>query len=144
MPSGRTLKKRVLTLISLSVRGSCVSLNVSSSAGVRVLTISEARVASHSASLVHISSILLSTHICSMVSSPATEGNSHPFGAAWSIPLSRVFHVAWWATVMTSFCLRQYPPICPTVCIGRFSSVTVSPVACRVRLHMSHRLDLFF
>ena len=33
--------------------------------------------------------------------------------------------------------------MCPTVWIGRFSSVTVSPFACRSRLHMSHRLDLF-
>ncbi len=33
--------------------------------------------------------------------------------------------------------------MCPTVWIGRFSSVDVTPVACKVRLHMSHRLDLF-
>ena len=34
--------------------------------------------------------------------------------------------------------------MCPTVWIGRLSSVTVSVFACRDRLHMSHRLDLFF
>ena len=34
--------------------------------------------------------------------------------------------------------------MCPTVWIGRLSSVTVSVFACRARLHMSHRLDLFF
>jgi hypothetical protein len=33
--------------------------------------------------------------------------------------------------------------MCPTVWIGRFSSVVVAPVACKARLHMSHRLDLF-
>jgi hypothetical protein len=32
--------------------------------------------------------------------------------------------------------------MCPTVWIGRFSSVVVAPVVCKVRLHMSHRLDL--
>ena len=32
--------------------------------------------------------------------------------------------------------------MCPTVWIGRFSSVIVAPVACMARLHMSHRLDL--
>ena len=39
---------------------------------------------------------------------------------------------------------RQYPVMCPTVWIGRSSSVVVAPVACRARLHMSHRLDLPF
>ena len=34
--------------------------------------------------------------------------------------------------------------MCPTVWIGRSSSVVVDPVACRARLHMSHRLDLPF
>ncbi len=34
--------------------------------------------------------------------------------------------------------------MCPTVWIGRFSSVVVAPDACKARLHMSHRLDLFF
>ena len=34
--------------------------------------------------------------------------------------------------------------MCPTVWIGRSSSVVVAPVACRARLHMSHRLDLPF
>ncbi len=33
--------------------------------------------------------------------------------------------------------------MCPTVWIGRFSSVVFAPVACKARLHMSHRLDLF-
>ena len=33
--------------------------------------------------------------------------------------------------------------MCPTVWIGRFSSVVVTPVACKTRLHMSHRLDVF-
>ena len=73
-----------------------------------------------------------------------TEGKSHPFGAAWAIPLWRVFHVAWWVAVMASLCPKQYPVMCPTVWIGRFSSVIVSPFACRTLLHMSHRLDLFF
>jgi hypothetical protein len=45
---------------------------------------------------------------------------------------------------MTSLCPRQYPAICPTVWIGRFSSVIVSPFACKTRLYMSHRLDFFF
>ena len=33
--------------------------------------------------------------------------------------------------------------MCPTVWIGRFSSVVVAPFACRALLHMSHWLDLF-
>jgi hypothetical protein len=45
---------------------------------------------------------------------------------------------------MTSVWARQYPVMCPTVWIGRFSSGVVSPVACRTRLHMSHRLDFPF
>ena len=45
---------------------------------------------------------------------------------------------------MASYCPKQYPVICPTVWIGRFSSVVVAPDACRDRLHMSHRLDLPF
>ena len=57
MPSGRARKKRFFAMISFSALGSSVALHVSSSAGVRVLSISEARAASHSASLVHISSI---------------------------------------------------------------------------------------
>ena len=57
MPSGRARKKRFFAMISFSAFGSSVDLHVSSSAGVRVLSISEARAASHSASLVHISSI---------------------------------------------------------------------------------------
>ncbi len=77
------------------------------------------------------------------MSSPFSEGNSHPFGAAWDMPLCRVFHVEWWAAVMASYCPKQYPVICPTVWIGRFSSVIISPFACRARLHMSHRLDVF-
>ena len=44
---------------------------------------------------------------------------------------------------MVSYCPKQYPVICPTVWIGRFSSVIISPFACRARLHMSHRLDVF-
>ena len=34
--------------------------------------------------------------------------------------------------------------MCPTVWIWRSSSVVIAPVACRARLHMSHRLDLPF
>ena len=34
--------------------------------------------------------------------------------------------------------------MCPIVWIGRSSSVVIAPVACRARLHMSHRLDLPF
>ena len=104
MPSGRARKKRFFAIISLRALGSCVVLHVASSSGVRVLSISESRSASHSASLVHTSSIWLSPHSCPMVNSPVTEGKSHPFGAAWAIPLWRVFHVAWWATVMVSLC----------------------------------------
>jgi hypothetical protein len=33
---------------------------------------------------------------------------------------------------------------CPTVWIGRFSSVTVFPFSFRIRLQMSHRFDVFF
>jgi hypothetical protein len=29
------------------------------------------------------------------VSSPFSEGNSHPFGAAWAMPLCSVFHTEW-------------------------------------------------
>ena len=107
----------------------CVALHVSSSAGVRVFSISEVWTTPHSASLVHISSILLSAHNCSRVSSPSIEGNSHLFGAVWAILFCRVFHVAWWDTVIVSFCSKEYLVICPTVWIGRFSSVTVSPFA---------------
>ena len=57
MPSGRVLKKCFFTVVSLIVHGSCAVLHVSSSAGVGVLCISESRNASHSSSLVHISSI---------------------------------------------------------------------------------------
>ena len=64
-----------------------------------------------------------------MVISPLTEGKSPPFGATWSIPIWRIFHVAWWDVVMVSLCPRQYPVICPTVWIGRFSSVTISQFA---------------
>ncbi len=95
IPSGRALKKRSCALVSLSARGSCASLHVSSSAGVRVLISSEARAVSHSVSLVHISSILLSAHSCPIVSSPVTDGKFHPTGATWAIPLWRVFHVVW-------------------------------------------------
>ena len=33
--------------------------------------------------------------------------------------------------------------MCPTVWTGRLSSVTISPFALRIRLHMSHRFDVF-
>ncbi len=33
--------------------------------------------------------------------------------------------------------------MCPTVWTGRLSSVTISPFALRMRLHMSHRFDVF-
>ncbi len=62
MSSGRTLKKRSLGLVYLVFRGSCVVLHVSSSVGVRVLCVSESRTVSHSVSMVHTSSILLSVH----------------------------------------------------------------------------------
>ena len=45
---------------------------------------------------------------------------------------------------MASVWPGQYPVMCPTVWIGRFSSIVVAPDACRDRLHMSHRLDLPF
>ena len=73
MPSGRDLKKRSFALISIIDFGFSAARHISSSAGVRVLCISEVRTASHRASLVHISSILLSDHSCSRVSSPFTE-----------------------------------------------------------------------
>ena len=44
---------------------------------------------------------------------------------------------------MVSVWPGQYPVMCPTVWIGRFSSVIITPVACKARLHMSHRLDVF-
>jgi hypothetical protein len=47
---------------------------------VRVLCVSESRSSSHSVSMVQISSILLSVYSCPMVSSPTSEGKSHPFG----------------------------------------------------------------
>jgi hypothetical protein len=106
IPSGRALKKHCFAVVSLIARGSCAVLHVASSTGVGVLCISESRAASHSASLVHISSILLSDHSCPMMSSPVSEGKSHPCGAAWTVPFWRVFHVAWWAAVMVSLCPR--------------------------------------
>lgn len=95
IPSGRVLKKRCLVINSLIVLGFSAASHISSSAGVRVLCISEVRAVSHRLSLVHISSILLSAHSCPMVSSPFSEGNSHPFGAAWAMPLCSVFHAEW-------------------------------------------------
>ena len=102
MPSGRVLKKRSFALVSFIACGFSAAPHISSSAGVRVLLISEVRTVSHRVSLVHISSILLSAHNCPRVSSPFSEGNSHPFGAAWAMPLCSVFHVEWWAAVMAS------------------------------------------
>ena len=43
---------------------------------------------------------------------------------------------------MESRCPGQYPDMCPTVCIGRLSSATDSPCAVRMRLQMSHLLDV--
>ena len=51
-----------------------------SSGEVRVLCVSESRSSSHSVSMVQISSSLLSVYSCPMVSSPTSEGKSHPFG----------------------------------------------------------------
>ncbi len=95
IPSGRVLKKRSLALVSFIAFGFSAALHISSSAGVRVLCISEDLAVSHRVSLVHTSSILLSAHNCPMVSSPSTEGNSHPFEAAWAMPLCSVFHTEW-------------------------------------------------
>jgi hypothetical protein len=64
--------------------------------------ISESWVDSHSPSMVHILSILLSCHSCPMVSSPSTEGKFHPFGVVLTMSLWRVFHVVWWSVVMVS------------------------------------------
>jgi hypothetical protein len=80
MSSGRVLKKSSLGLVCLIFRGSCVVLHVSSSDGVRILCVSESRTVSHVTSMVHTSSILLSVNGCPMVSSPSSEGKSHPFG----------------------------------------------------------------
>ena len=44
---------------------------------------------------------------------------------------------------MVSRWSRQYPVIWPTVWTGRFSSVVFSPAALRIRLHMSHRFQVF-
>ena len=82
IPSGRVRKKRSFALISLIFCGFSAVPHISSSAGVRVLCISEFLAVSHKVSLVHISSILLFAHSCPRVSSPFSEGNSHPFGAA--------------------------------------------------------------
>ncbi len=79
-------------MISFIDFGFSAASHISSSAGVSVLCISEVRSVSHRVSLVHIASILLSAHNCPMVSSPFSEGNSHPFGAAWAMSLCSVFH----------------------------------------------------
>jgi hypothetical protein len=129
MPSGRVLRNRSFALICLVYRGSCAVLQVASSAGENVLFISKSWSVSHSVSMVHISSILISTHNCPMVTSPSTEGKYQPFVAALGMTL--------W-TVIVSHYPRQYPPMCPTVWTGRFSSVTVSPFDSRIRLQMSH------
>ncbi len=95
IPSGRDLKKRSFVLISFITFGFFAARHISSCAGVRVLCISEVRAVAHRVSLVHISSILLSAHNCPRVSSPFSEGNSHPFGAVWAMPLCSVFHAEW-------------------------------------------------
>ncbi len=95
IPSGRVLKKRSFALISVIDCGFSVAPHISSSVGVRVLYISEVRAFPHRVSLVHLSSILLSDHNCPRVSSPFSEGNSHPFGASWAMPLCSVFHAEW-------------------------------------------------
>ena len=95
IPSGRVRKKRSFALISLIFCGLSAAPHISSSAGVRVLCISELRAVSHRVSLVHISSILLFAHSCPRESSPFSEGNSHPFGAAWAMPPCSVFHAEW-------------------------------------------------
>ncbi len=102
IPSGRVLKKRSLALVSLIAFGFSAAPHISSSVGVRVLFNSEVRTVSHKVALVHISSILLSAHSCPRVSSPFSDGNSHPFGAAWVMPLCSVLHVEWCAAVMAS------------------------------------------
>ena len=94
IPSGRVLRKRSFALVCLGFFGSCVAKDATSSAGESVLLISEFWAASHRVSMVHISSILLSSQSCPMDSSPSTEGKFHPFGAAASMPLWRVLHVA--------------------------------------------------
>ncbi len=88
----RSGSEEAFSLVSLIAFGFSTASHISSSAGVRVFCISEVRVVSHRLSLVHMSSILLSAHNCPMVSSPFSEGNSHPFGTAWAMPLYSVFH----------------------------------------------------
>ena len=79
---GRSLRKCSFVFDCLDFRGSCDVVHVSSSPGEGVPFISESSTASHNASMVHISSILLSSHSCPMVSSPLTEGKFQSFGAA--------------------------------------------------------------
>ena len=93
IPSGRVLKTCSIAVVSLIGFGFSAAPHISSSAGVRVIFNSKTRVVSHRVALVHISSILLSAHNCPRVSSPFSDGNSHPFGAAWAMPLCSVLHV---------------------------------------------------
>ena len=113
MPSGRVLKKRSFALVSFIDCGFFAAPHISSSAGVRVLCISELRAVSHRVSLVHISSILLSAHNCPRVSSPFSEGNFHPFGSAWAMPPCSVFHASGLGDLLQLLLLRLLVgPVC--------------------------------
>lgn len=73
-------RKSYFALDCLVFRGSRVVIHASSSAGESVFFISESLTDSHSASMVQISSILLSSPSCPMVSSSLIEGKVQSFG----------------------------------------------------------------
>jgi hypothetical protein len=142
IPSSRTLRKSFLAFPCRSACGLCAAISASSTFGESAFFISESFAASHSVFMVHISSILLSSHRWPIVSFPLNNGKVNPFGANVTMPVWRFFHVAWWAAVIVSCCPKQYPAMCPTVWIGRSFSVTMSPFSSKMRLQMSHRLDV--
>ena len=86
MPSGRVLRKRVLAFDCLSRCGSGARVQALSSSGESVFFSSESLAASHSASSVQMSSILLFAQSFPMESSPLRDGKLHPFGAAAAMP----------------------------------------------------------
>lgn len=86
MPSGRVRRKRVFAFDCLSRCGSCARVQALSSSGESVFFISESLAASHSASSVQMSSILLFAQSFPMESSPLRDGKLHPFGAAVAMP----------------------------------------------------------
>ena len=65
MPSGRALRNRSFALSCLAFLGSCDAAHVSSSVGESVLCVSESRAVSHSASMVHVSMVYISSILLS-------------------------------------------------------------------------------